>query len=95
VAQRLLTSLTNYFLRKDLKKTPSHTLHVGWLTHHDQALDEVVVSIFRNPRSYTGEDVVELSCHGSPYNPATGDGCLPAVGCKELPGRVNLPNVHF
>jgi tRNA modification GTPase len=55
------------FLSKKISEQPSHTLQVGVLTHQGRALDEVVVSIFKNPRSYTGEDVVEFSCHGSPY----------------------------
>jgi tRNA modification GTPase len=46
---------------------PSHSLHVGYIIHNDKVLDEVVVSLFKGPRSYTGEDVVEISCHGSPY----------------------------
>ena len=50
-----------------LAAQPSHTLHLSKVFDGDQFLDEVVVSIFRAPRSYTGEDVVELSCHGSPY----------------------------
>ena len=55
------------FLSKKISEQPSHTLQVGVLTHQGRALDEVVVSIFKNPRSYTGEDVVEFSCHGSPF----------------------------
>ena len=55
------------FLSKKLSEQPSHTLQVGLLTHQGRALDEVVVSLYKNPRSYTGEDVVEFSCHGSPY----------------------------
>lgn len=55
------------FPSKDLLAQPSHTLHVGFLKDGDQALDEVVVALFKGPRSYTGEDVVEISCHGSPY----------------------------
>ena len=55
------------FPSKDLSKEGSHTLHVGYLKFDGKALDEVVVSIFKNPRSYTGEDVVEISSHGSPY----------------------------
>lgn len=49
-----------------LAGAPSHTLHHGWATMPDTAerLDEVVVSLFRAPRSYTREDVIELSCHG-------------------------------
>ena len=55
------------FLSKKLSEQPSHTSQVGLLTHQGRALDEVVVSLYKNPRSYTGEDVVEFSCHGSPY----------------------------
>ena len=55
------------FPSKDLSLLDSHTLHVGFLKDADVFLDEAVVSLFRGPRSYTGEDVVELSCHGSPF----------------------------
>ena len=54
------------FPSKDLSSKPSHTLHVGYLVHNDQAIDEVVVSLYKAPKSYTGENVVEISCHGSP-----------------------------
>jgi tRNA modification GTPase len=55
------------FPSKDLAGQASHTLHVGYLRDGEEVLDEVVLSLFRGPRSYTGEDVVEISCHGSPY----------------------------
>lgn len=55
------------FPSKDLMVQPSHTLHVGFIKDGDVALDEVVVALFKGPKSYTGEDVVEISCHGSPY----------------------------
>src|SRR5215831_3955022 len=55
------------FESKDLIQQPSHTLHVGLLKYNNQILDEVVVSLFKAPRSYTGEDVIEISCHGSVY----------------------------
>lgn len=55
------------FPSKDLAKQPSHTLHVGFLQEGETVLDEVVVSLYKAPRSYTGEDIVEISCHGSPY----------------------------
>lgn len=55
------------FPSKDLTQQPSHTLHVGFLKDGEQLLDEVVISIFKGPKSYTGEDVIEISCHGSPY----------------------------
>ncbi|MDA3953588.1 MAG: tRNA uridine-5-carboxymethylaminomethyl(34) synthesis GTPase MnmE [Bacteroidales bacterium] len=46
---------------------PSNTLHYGTLIENDKIIDEVVVSIFKNPKSYTGEDIVEISCHGSEF----------------------------
>ena len=55
------------FPSKNLFAQPSHTLHVGFIKSNGQILDEAVVSLYRNPKSYTGEDVVEISCHGSPY----------------------------
>ena len=55
------------FPAKSLLQQASHTLHVGFLQQDEKVLDEVVVSLFKGPRSYTGEDVVEISCHGSPY----------------------------
>ncbi len=53
------------FPSKDLSKQATHTLHVGLLKNGEEVLDHVVVSIYRAPKSYTGEDVVEISCHGS------------------------------
>ncbi len=53
------------FPSKDLSKQATHTLHVGMLKNGEEVLDHVVVSIYRAPKSYTGEDVVEISCHGS------------------------------
>jgi tRNA modification GTPase len=59
--------VSSLFVSKDLLVQPSHTLHVGLLKEGEEVLDEVVVSLYRAPRSYTGEDVIEISCHGSPY----------------------------
>lgn len=55
------------FPSKDLLVAPAPSLHVGLLKEGDKILDEVVVSLFRTPKSYTGEDVVEISGHGSPF----------------------------
>jgi len=55
------------FQAKNLLLQSSHTLHVGFLKYRKKFLDEVVVSIFKSPKSYTGEDVIEISCHGSGY----------------------------
>ena len=52
---------------KQLIDQPTHTVHLGHIIDGERVLDEVLVSIFKNPQSYTGEDVVEISCHGSSY----------------------------
>ena len=52
---------------KNLLNQPTHTIHLGHIVDGDRVLDEVLLSLFKNPQSYTGEDVVEISCHGSSY----------------------------
>jgi tRNA modification GTPase len=52
---------------KKLAKQDAYTLHYGLIRKDDELIDEVVVSLFRAPKSYTGEDLVEISCHGSQY----------------------------
>ena len=52
---------------KTLATQKTHTIHLGHIVEDSRVLDEVLVSIFKNPKSYTGEDVVEISCHGSSY----------------------------
>jgi tRNA modification GTPase len=61
-------AITNAIFRgKDLSQQPSHTLHFGRIVGGDRVIDEVVVSLYRGPKSYTGEDITEISCHGSAY----------------------------
>ncbi len=55
------------FPSKDLHKQKTHTIHVGFIKEDEVDIDEVVVSLYKNPTSYTGEDVVEIGCHGSPF----------------------------
>jgi tRNA modification GTPase len=55
------------FEKKDLSKQASHTVHFGKLVDNGLVIDEVVASIYKAPKSYTGEEVVEISCHGSPF----------------------------
>lgn len=62
---RAISIVDGMFTSKNLAAQKSHTLHVGMLSYLGQQLDEVVVALFKNPASYTGEDVVEISCHGS------------------------------
>ena len=52
---------------KKLANQKSHTIHLGHIVDDGKVLDEVLVSLFKGPHSYTGENVVEISCHGSPY----------------------------
>ncbi|RXR30071.1 tRNA uridine-5-carboxymethylaminomethyl(34) synthesis GTPase MnmE [Flavobacterium piscinae] len=52
---------------KDLTKQKTHTIHLGHIVSEGKTYDQVLVSIFKNPNSYTGEDVVEISCHGSTF----------------------------
>ena len=52
---------------KILSKQKSHTVHLGHLLKNGHELDEVLISLFKEPHSYTGEDTVEISCHGSTY----------------------------
>jgi len=55
------------FPSKNLEGQAANTLHVGFIKEGENVLDEVVVSLFKKPASYTGEDVIEISCHGSAY----------------------------
>ncbi|MDW7691478.1 tRNA uridine-5-carboxymethylaminomethyl(34) synthesis GTPase MnmE [Flammeovirgaceae bacterium SG7u.111] len=61
-------SITNkLFKGKNLEKQEGHTLHFGTLMDGEIIVDEVLVSLFRTPKSYTGENSIEISCHGSPF----------------------------
>lgn len=55
------------FRGKDLNKVSSHTIHLGTIRDENKIIDEVLVSVFKGPNSYTKEDVIELSSHGSMY----------------------------
>jgi tRNA modification GTPase len=55
------------FKGKRLAAQATHTIHFGKIANGEQIIDEVVASLYKAPRSYTGEDVVEISCHGSNY----------------------------
>lgn len=62
-----ISIVNEVFPSKDLAKQPSHTLHVGMVVQNTIPIDQVVISLFKAPSSYTGENVVEISSHGSPY----------------------------
>jgi len=54
---------TNYFV----EQFETHTAHFGTIATDNELIDEVVLTVFRKPHSYTGDDIVEISCHGSEY----------------------------
>ncbi|MFZ2906371.1 MAG: tRNA uridine-5-carboxymethylaminomethyl(34) synthesis GTPase MnmE [Cyclobacteriaceae bacterium] len=54
------------FKGRDLRYVPSHTIHFGTIQHEGKIIDEVLVSVFKEPNSFTRENAVEISCHGSP-----------------------------
>ena len=52
---------------KDITKHKTHTIHLGHITDNGKIYDQVLLSIFKGPNSYTGENVIEISCHGSTF----------------------------
>jgi tRNA modification GTPase len=63
IAEQVFQSVSE----KSLSKQKTHTIHLGHIVNEGKVFDQVLLSIFKNPHSYTGEDVVEISCHGSTY----------------------------
>jgi len=61
------TSFKSVKSQKSLSNQKTHTIHLGHIMDNNRTIDEVLVSVFKNPNSYTGENVVEISCHGSIY----------------------------
>ena len=73
---------------KDLSKALSHTIHYGFIKDKDSIVDEVLVSVFRSPKSFTAEDVVEINCHGGIFVTNKVLELLLANGAREaLPGE--------
>ena len=67
---------------KDITKQKTHTIHLGHIVDEGKIYDQVLLSIFKNPNSYTGEDVVEISCHGSTFIQQQVIQLLLRKGCK-------------
>ena len=63
IAAKIFNSISG----KELLKQKSHTVHLGNIVDGSRIIDEVLATVFKNPNSYTGENVVEFSCHGSSY----------------------------
>lgn len=56
--------VNSVFKGKDLTKAASHTINYGYIMQNNEMLDEVLISVFRSPKTYTVEDVIEINCHG-------------------------------
>ena len=52
---------------KRLSDQKSHTIHYGYIEENGETIDEVLVMLMRGPRTFTGEDTVEIDCHGGVY----------------------------
>ncbi|MEO5775255.1 MAG: tRNA uridine-5-carboxymethylaminomethyl(34) synthesis GTPase MnmE [Flavobacterium sp.] len=63
IAEQVFQSVSG----KSVSQQKTHTIHLGHIVDDEKVFDQVLLSIFKNPHSYTGEDVVEISCHGSTY----------------------------
>ncbi len=60
-------TIADEIFSKPLETSESHTVLFGTIKNNEQIIDEVLLSVFRDPKSYTGENMVEISCHGSVY----------------------------
>ena len=85
---------TKKLKHKTLADKASHTAHFGLIAEHGVIIDEVLVTIFKAPRTYTGEEIVEISCHGSIFIQQQ---LLQIYISTELAphNQANIPCVHF
>src|SRR5690606_37175068 len=75
--EEAISIVNKVFKGKNLSKVESHTVHYGFIVNRnskievqisqEEIIDEVMVSVFKAPKTFTAEDLVEISCHGSPY----------------------------
>ncbi|MDV6167101.1 tRNA uridine-5-carboxymethylaminomethyl(34) synthesis GTPase MnmE [Flavobacterium sp. DG1-102-2] len=63
IASKVFASVSG----KDITRQRTHTIHLGHITDGQKTYDQVLLSLFKGPNSYTGENTVEISCHGSTY----------------------------
>ena len=81
-------------MKKKLSKQPTHTIHYGYIVDGEDTIDEVLVMLMRGPHSYTGEDTVEINCHGGVYVVRR---ILETVinMAQDLQIQANLQSAHF
>lgn len=78
IAEQVFQSISG----KSISKQKTHTIHLGHIVDEGKVYDQVLLSIFKNPHSYTGEDVIEISCHGSTFIQQQIIQLLLRKGCK-------------
>ena len=76
----LFSKSKDNLVKVDFEKEASHTAHHGYIIDNKEVVDEAVITVFKNPHSYTGEDVIEISIHGGLYN------------FRNISNLLNLPN---
>ena len=74
--------IVNKIFDKNLLKAKSHTVHYGHIYDNEELIDEVLVSVFKAPKTFTKEDVVEINCHGGIYTTNKTLELLIASGCR-------------
>ncbi|MFM7472816.1 MAG: tRNA uridine-5-carboxymethylaminomethyl(34) synthesis GTPase MnmE, partial [Crocinitomicaceae bacterium] len=72
----------NLCFSKNVSTVPSHSVHFGNFLHKNEIIDEVLVSVFAHGKSFTGEESVEISCHGSPFIQQQILRALVSAGCR-------------
>ena len=82
-----IKNVSKIWVGKELDTLHTHTAHLGRIQNSQkETLDEVVLTLFRSPRSFTGEDVIEISCHGSQWIQQEIVSSLIAAGCRAAKG---------
>jgi tRNA modification GTPase len=83
--------VSSVFSKKNIADQDSHTAHFGVIKNNDKLVDEVLITVFKNPTSFTGEDVVEIACHGSVFIQQEILKLLLAKGCRlAKPGEFSM-----
>ncbi len=77
--------------KKKIKEVPTHTIHYGYIYDGEEIVDEVLVMVMRAPKTFTGEDTVEIDCHGGClcHEPGSGNGF--EKRCQDCWSRESLP----
>ena len=88
VISKLFSKSKEKLVEVNFEMEASHTAHHGYIIDNNEVVDEAVVTIFKNPHSYTGEDVAEISIHGGIYNFRKISNLLVKLGCTHAePGE--------